>query len=331
MSRTALRVLMTVFFACLLFTQSQAQSGSGALKVTSFPSGANVSVDGVDTGKLTPMNISLPVGQHTVVVFIPNSGWNPDNRQVTIVSGNNDLSVTLLPMLTVGPQGPPGPPGPKGDTGPQGPQGDVGPQGPQGPKGDTGAQGTPGAPGTSSGLNGRREFLSSGAFVVPAGIIRVSVDLYGAGGGGGAESCQSIPGFSGGGGAYTSTILTVQSGDSLSVTVGSGGTGGIQSPGVDGGDTQISDTNQVVLAVAFGGKGGGEKCDGLAAAGGASDPNALISHAGAGGQAFRGAGGAGYLVPGFPFQENGQFGGGGSSEVLGFGSNGQNGYAVLNW
>lgn len=125
MSRTAVRVLMTVFFAGLLLTQSQAQPGSGALKVTSFPSGANVSVDGVDTGKLTPMNISLPVGQHTVVAFIPNSGWNPDNRPVTIVSGNNDLSVTLLPMVTVGPQGPPGPPGPKGDTGSQGPQGDV--------------------------------------------------------------------------------------------------------------------------------------------------------------------------------------------------------------
>jgi hypothetical protein len=28
---------------------------NGALKVTSFPSGANVSVEGVDTGKVTPL------------------------------------------------------------------------------------------------------------------------------------------------------------------------------------------------------------------------------------------------------------------------------------
>jgi hypothetical protein len=83
-----------------------AQSGNGALKVTSFPSGAQVIVDGVSTGKTTPMSISLTIGEHIVTVSLPNSGWNPDTRPVTIVSGNNDLSVTLLPVVTVGPQGP---------------------------------------------------------------------------------------------------------------------------------------------------------------------------------------------------------------------------------
>ena len=107
-----------------------AQSGSGALKVTSFPSGAQVTIDGVYTGKTTPMSISLSVGDHTVTVSIPNSGWNPDTRTVTVVSGNNDLSVTLLPVLTVGPQGP---------------QGSPGPQGPQGEKGDPGPPGSPGS------------------------------------------------------------------------------------------------------------------------------------------------------------------------------------------
>jgi hypothetical protein len=108
--------------ATLLFT-AQARAQNGSLKVTSFPSGANVSVDGIDTGKVTPMNISLGVGAHTVVVSIPNSGWNPDTRTVEIASGNNDLSVTLLPILTTGPQGPPGA---KGDAGPQGPPGPKG-------------------------------------------------------------------------------------------------------------------------------------------------------------------------------------------------------------
>ena len=34
-------------------------AANGSLKVTSFPSGAQVWLDGVDTGKLTPMSISL--------------------------------------------------------------------------------------------------------------------------------------------------------------------------------------------------------------------------------------------------------------------------------
>src|SRR5690348_13758537 len=108
---------MIVLAGALLLVPSRvgAQSGSGALKVTSFPSGANVAVDGVDTGKVTPMSISLAVGTHTVVVSIPNSSWNADTRSVDVASGNNDLSVTLLPASTIGPIGPPGP---KGDPGP---------------------------------------------------------------------------------------------------------------------------------------------------------------------------------------------------------------------
>lgn len=129
-------VLFLIAAVCLSIAgpahRSAAQTGSGSLKVTSFPSGANVVVDGVDTGKVTPMSVSLPVGDHSVVVSIPNSGWNSDTRTVTIVAGNNDLSVTLLPVQTAGPQGPKGDKGDKGDTGTQGP---TGPQGLPGPAG----------------------------------------------------------------------------------------------------------------------------------------------------------------------------------------------------
>src|SRR5215472_9949522 len=123
---------------------AQEGNGSGSLKVTSFPSGANVAVDGNDTGKVTPMSVSLSVGTHTVVVSIPNSGWGVDTRTVNVVSGNNDLSVTLLPVLSAGPMGPPGP---KGDPGPAGPAGTPGPAGPQGPAGAAGAQGPVGPAG----------------------------------------------------------------------------------------------------------------------------------------------------------------------------------------
>jgi hypothetical protein len=144
----SIATLVSVSAAILLVTTLPlpviAQSGNGVLKVTSFPSGAHVSINGVDTGKLTPMSESLPVGVHSVTVTIPNSGWNPDTRTVTVVSGNNDLSVTLLPVLTTGPQGPAGPPGPKGDTGAAGPRGETGPPGPAGPAGTPGPQGAQG-------------------------------------------------------------------------------------------------------------------------------------------------------------------------------------------
>ena len=156
------QVLTVLFVICAMSGIASAQSGSGSLKVTSYPTGAAVFIDGVDTGKTTPMSESLPVGQHTVLVKVPNSGWNPDTRLVTIVSGNNDLSVTLLPAVTTGPQGPSGPAGPAGPAGPQGPTGPAGapgaagpqgppgaegPAGPQGPAGATGAIGAPGAQG----------------------------------------------------------------------------------------------------------------------------------------------------------------------------------------
>jgi hypothetical protein len=119
-------------------------AGNGSLKVTSFPSGAQVLVDGANTGKVTPMSVSLPEGEHAVLVQIPGTGWNPDTRTVTIVSGNNDLSVTLLPLITQGVQGPKGD---KGDPGVAGPRGDPGVKGDRGERGDKGDQGDPGPKG----------------------------------------------------------------------------------------------------------------------------------------------------------------------------------------
>lgn len=109
-----------------------APSAAATLKVSSFPSGAQVIVDGVNTGKITPMNVSLPEGDHVVTVQIPGSGWSADTRTVTIVTGNNDLSVTLLPIPTPGPQGPKGDKGDTGDQGIQGPQGIPGTDGTNG-------------------------------------------------------------------------------------------------------------------------------------------------------------------------------------------------------
>jgi PEGA domain/Collagen triple helix repeat (20 copies) len=416
--RISRTVWMAVLSAAFLLMSGTAHADEhGRLRVTSFPTGAHVSVDGADTGKFTPMSYSVRVGKHTVTVSMPN--WNSDTRTVDVTEGNNDLSVTLLPIMTagpIGPQGPAGPAGPQGVPGPAGPQGatglkgdtgatgpagpvgpagaqglkgdtgasgpagptgatgavgpvgPIGPQGatgPQGPKGDTGAtgpagvagatgatgpvgpagpsgptgpQGVVGPTGPTGGLIGRHEFQSSGTFVVPAGVSRLSVELYGAGGGGTVLRCNN--GGGGGAGAYTSTILAVQEGQTLTINVGAGGSAGALSmPGGNGGDAEVMDANNTVLAVAHG--GGGGQPDSVpcgppnpGAAGGSPDPNAMISHGGASAPSSSplNSGGVGYLVTGFAFQANGQFGGGGAGAISSPPAHaGQGGYVLLGW
>jgi hypothetical protein len=209
-------------------------------------------------------------------------------------------------------------------VGPTGPTGLTGPQGPAGPTG---------------GLIGKQEFQSSGAFVVPSGVSRLNVELYGAGGGGAILRCNN--GGGGGGGAYTSTILAVQEGQTLTIDVGGGGPSApaTSTPGGNGGDTQVLDANSTVLTVAHGGSGGqpdfmpcGPPAAG--AAGGAPDSNAMISHSGASAPSTTplNNGGVGYLVTGFAFQPNGQFGGGGAGALFSPPAHaGQGGYALLSW
>ena len=70
-NRHSILAAIALAFALLC---SVAQAQNGTLKITSFPSGASVKIDGVDTGKATPMSTTVGVGDHAVVVSIPNSG-----------------------------------------------------------------------------------------------------------------------------------------------------------------------------------------------------------------------------------------------------------------
>jgi len=92
------RLFTILLLVSVMHAPAFAQNGNGSLKITSYPTGAAVSIDGV---------------------------------------GNNDLSITLLPVVTVGRQGPMGPAGPQGPTGATGPSGSQGPVGPEGPPGPT--------------------------------------------------------------------------------------------------------------------------------------------------------------------------------------------------
>lgn len=97
MANKFMRILLVA--ALLIVWGSAANAANGILKITSFPTGAEIHVDGVDTGKLTPGSVNLAEGEHEVMVQIPDPAWAPDTRLVTIAPGNNDLSVTLLPNL----------------------------------------------------------------------------------------------------------------------------------------------------------------------------------------------------------------------------------------
>jgi type VI secretion system VgrG family protein len=79
-----------------------AGASQGLLKVSSFPSGAEVLVDGVSTGRETPALLLLSTGAHDVAVRRVGSDWEPQTRAITITRGRNDLDVTLVPVLTEG-------------------------------------------------------------------------------------------------------------------------------------------------------------------------------------------------------------------------------------
>jgi hypothetical protein len=157
------------------------------------------------------------------------------------------------------------------------------------------------------GLRGVREFFTSGTFTVPSGVSHVMVTMWGAGGGGGAGStiangCTS--GGGGGGGAYTNTVVPVTARLTYTVTVGSGGTGGVNAGdnGTNGGNSQFALSN-TLLAFAGGGQGGTggtTSANGTAGSGGQADGPAQISHAGFSG----GSGPVGPALPGFAYATN---------------------------
>ncbi len=132
--------------------ERDARGQNARLKITSFPPGARVSIDGEEMRKVTPMTADLQVGQHQVRVFAPGSGWNADTQTVQLITGDNELDLTLIPTVTAGPPGPQGPSGfagAPGPPGPQGPKGDTGSTGPAGPSGANGSQGPAGPSGPS--------------------------------------------------------------------------------------------------------------------------------------------------------------------------------------
>jgi hypothetical protein len=103
------------------------------------------------------------------------------------------------------------------------------------------------------------EFTTSGSWVVPSGVSRIIIFACAGGGGGSGNSSSSRNGGGGGGsGACVINFLCdVISGETINVTIGSGGSGGVgASNGGNGGDTIIWGSISGELVRLEGGKGG---------------------------------------------------------------------------
>jgi hypothetical protein len=107
---------------------------------------------------------------------------------------------------------------------------------------------------------------------VPTGVSKLLVEVWGAGGGAGANVCGT--GGWGGAGAYSRAIINVTQGETLTVSIGVGG-----GTSASGQDTLIL-RNSTVLVDSGGGQAGQPAADcfgfGVNGAPGAPDPNAAV-------------------------------------------------------
>jgi hypothetical protein len=153
-----------------------------------------------------------------------------------------------------------------------------------------------------TGLSSTFTTVGSNTFVVPAGITKISAVLIGGGGAGGASDGSSGGNGGGGGGLTYINDFPVNSGQTLTIFVGSGGVAVSGGVGGDGGNSSITG-----IATAFGGKGGAGSYTGLVGVGGTGSN--IFGNIGAGG-----SGGRATLTYGA--------GGGGTSGYVGGGGNG---------
>ena len=185
------------------------------------------------------------------------------------------------------------------------------------------------------GFSNFQVFNSAGNFTVPAGITKIMIEVWGAGGAGSGTPGAGFGGSGGGGGGYGKSIFSVSPATQYSVTIGAGGTGVINGSGNAGGASSFD-----VLISAFGGgggpfgggHGGGGSASGSAAfsiPGGTGGNGGNNSPSGSGGD---GGGGGGTGAPGGGGSGTSPGGGGSGTGVPGFaGGNGGNGRVVVWW
>lgn len=160
------------------------------------------------------------------------------------------------------------------------------------------------AGGAGAGVN---DFTSpgSGSVTIPSGATGVTIEVWGAGGGGGywflgelaPGEPEIFPGGGGGGGGYARSVFVLGVGDALKTinyTVGAGGAGGTSGTGVGSAGTfsnVYSGSYTLTTMTANGGAGGQfGQFAGQGAGGTASGGNTVAGTTGNGGAAFTQAG-----------------------------------------
>lgn len=165
------------------------------------------------------------------------------------------------------------------------------------------------------------------SWVVPAGVNTVSAVCVGGGGGGGGNNGSSGPGASGGGGGELSyaASMSVTPGETLTLRVGVGGTGGTTSANpTAGGSSWIRRGTTFLLQGQGGGQGLTNVTSGLGGSGGSTQVGSDRTGGGSGGNggsARNNGGGAGGGGAG------GYSGNGGNENVNGSGGGGCGGEA----
>jgi hypothetical protein len=187
--------------------------------------------------------------------------------------------------------------------------------------------------------HGVRELKGAGvsSWIAPSGVKDVTLELWGASGGGSRAASKTVSGSGGGGGAYVRSVVPVVPGASYTIVVGlAGAASGTNwgDPGGAGTDTQFRNAARSVIAYAGGGAGGSDVTGG--GPGGVADPSAGIIRTGrpgtaGGGGLTGGSGGAAWLGSvEVPYPMNG--GSGGPARTGTFhGAPGGDGYAIVSW
>ena len=159
-------------------------------------------------------------------------------------------------------------------------------------------------------VQGQQAFTTAGTFswVAPAGVTSISVVTVGAGGGSSGSATSTAGRGAGGGGLRYGNAISVTAGNSYTVIVGAGGTGGVinSGSGTAGGNSSFNGTDVVANG------GGGGQFGSSAGTGGTGSLGAGIT--GGGGNGGTGSTGA----AGF---------GGGGGGAGGYAGNGGNGRA----
>lgn len=109
------------------------------------------------------------------------------------------------------------------------------------------------------GVLSKQIFTAGGTFTIPTGVTAVKVTVTGAGGAGGGATTTSNASGTGGfaGGTAIKWLSGLTPGNTLTVTVGTGGTGVANAGGNSGGNSTVASGTQTITTITGGGGGGG--------------------------------------------------------------------------